>query len=437
MALKILMLRKQLTDEEKRNAQLRADLEAFNVRERELERSIEEASTEEERSTVQSAVDTFEQERQRATDAVSASDNRIRELRRQVEEAEAAQAAASAAGGEERSGAGASGAGTAAMELRAAQEFQRTGRYCFRDVRGLLRASVKSNSAGVIGPTGVGGINGGGGVSSLVDMLKLTDCTGMASYKVAYLASDAADASAITEGDAPTESEPTFGSVEFTPTNYGTIGYVSKEIRKQSPLNYAEKVQESAMRSLRRKLNNVAVTAILASDLNDTLALTAASSAANGAALFDGSLLSKIILGYGGDEDVGGAGCLFLAKADLQAFAAVRGKNEYLPVYSIIPDTNNPSVGVIKDNNGLSCRYCLSKDVTALSTATLTTSAAKTMFYGVPTNAELAMWGGFDVEVNDGYKFAEGLLTVRGEVTGDVEVSVKKGFIVVTAAKAS
>lgn len=435
MALKILMLRKQLTDEEKRNAQLQADLEAFNVRERELERSIEEASTEEERSTVQSAVDTFEQERQRATDAVSASDNRIRELRRQVEEAEAAQAAASAAGGEERSAADSSGA--ASMELRAAQEFQRTGRYCFRDVRGLLRAAVKSNSAGVIGPTGVGGINGGGGVSSLVDMLKLTDCTGMASYKVAYLASDAADASAITEGSAPTESEPTFGSVEFTPTNYGTIGYVSKEIRKQSPLNYAEKVQESAMRSLRRKLNNVAVTAILASDLNDTLALTAASSATNGAALFDGSLLSKIILGYGGDEDVGGAGCLFLAKADLQAFAAVRGKNEYLPVYSIIPDTNNPSVGVIKDNNGLSCRYCLSKDVTALSTATLTTSAAKTMFYGVPTNAELAMWGGFDVEVNDGYKFAEGLLTVRGEVTGDVEVSVKKGFIVVTAAKAS
>ena len=66
MALKILMLRKNLTDEEKRNAQLRADLEAFNTRERELERSIEEASTEEERSTVQSAVDTFEQERQQA-----------------------------------------------------------------------------------------------------------------------------------------------------------------------------------------------------------------------------------------------------------------------------------------------------------------------------------------------------------------------------------
>lgn len=436
MALKILMLRKRLSDEEKNNATLRARLAPFAQREKELERSIEEASSEEERSAVQAAVEAFESERDAAQQAVTASDALISELRGQIETAEREQQAAANAG---NAGRGAEPGRQGGMTLREAEAFQREGRHVYRDVRSLLRATPLLTSAtGVVGPTGVDGINDGFvGVSSLVDLLKVTDCTGMASYKVVYLAGDAADAAAITEGSSPTESEPTFGSVELTPSNYGTIGYISNEIAKQTPLNYEEKVRESARRSLRRKLNSVAATAILASGLNNSLALSAAAAATTGAAFFDGALLSNIILGYGGDEDTGGVGVLFLTKEDLKAFAAVRGKNEYLPVYSIVPDAANPSVGVIKDNNGLSCRYCLSKDIKSLSTLTLTTTATKTMFYGVPSNAELALWGGFDVRVDSSYKFAEGLLAIRGEVTADVDVTVKSGFTVVTAKKAA
>lgn len=436
MALKILMLRKQLTDEEKNNAALRAKLAPFAQREKELERSIEEAGTDEERSTVQAAVEAFESEREAAQQAVTASDALISKLRGQIEAAEQEQQAAASNGGEGR---GTSPGLQGGMELREAQEFQRTGRHVYRDVRSLLRATPLLTSAtGVVGPTGVDGINDGFvGVSSLVDLLKVTDCTGMANYKVVYLSGDAADAAAITEGSAPTESEPTFGSVELTPSNYGTIGYISNEIAKQTPLNYEAKVRESARRSLRRKLNTVAVTAILASSLNESMDLSAAASATTGAAFFDGALLSNIILSYGGDEDTGGVGVLFLTKEDLKAFAAVRGKNEYLPVYSITPNAANPSTGIIKDNNGLSCRYCLSKDIKSLSTLTLATTAAKTMFYGVPSNAELALWGGFDVRVDSSYKFAEGLLAIRGEVTADVDVTVKGGFTVVTAKKAA
>ena len=75
MALKILMLRKRLTEEEKNNAALRAKLASFAQREKELERSIEEASTDEERSTVQAAVETFESEREAARQAVTASES--------------------------------------------------------------------------------------------------------------------------------------------------------------------------------------------------------------------------------------------------------------------------------------------------------------------------------------------------------------------------
>lgn len=427
MALKVLMLNNKLRAEEANLTTLRGQLAGFATRETELATMIEQATTEEERSAVEREVETFESERSAAQTAVTACEQRISDLRASIAEAEAAQAAATS-GEQQRS---AAPAGGRTMELREAQEFQRTGRHSYRDVRSILRAApLKTTSTGVIGPVDVSGVNEGFvGVSSLIDLIKVTDCTGMSSYKVAYLAGDAADAAAITEGSAPTEGEPSFGSVELTPTNYGTIGYISKEIRKQSPLNYEEQVRLSARRSLRRKMNNVAVTAITASTLNDKLTLTGA----KGADMINHTLLSEIILAYGGDEELGGAGVLFLAKEDLRAFAAVRGKNEYLPVYSIVPDASNPNTGVIKDNNGLSCRYCISKDVTALSTLTPTASAKTTMFYGNPACAEMALWGGFDVEVNDGYKFAEGLLTVRGEVTGDVEVTVKGGFVVVEA----
>ena len=175
-------------------------------------------------------------------------------------------------------------------------------------------------------------------------------------------------------------------------------------------------------------LLTIAVDKILASGLNTTMALKGAS----GAALFTPTLLSDIILSYGGDEGVEGAAVLTLAKDDLKAFAAVRGKNEYLPVYTIVPDTDNPSGGVIKDNHGLSCRYCLNKNVTALSKASLSASPVKTMFYGNPQCAEMGLWGGVEVTVNEGYKFGEGLLTILGEVTADADVTVNKGFVVVT-----
>ena len=443
--LRTILLAKQIRDKEAELEALRARDAEFQTREADLAEAIESAETDEERSAVEESVTALETEQNEASEQRGRLEGELAELRTQLTEAEAAQAEAMNNNNREERSAAPAGASRQRgenrmnhMELRDADAFQKSGRHTYTDIRSLLRAAVTTGSGGVVGPTGVGGINDAiGGLSALVDMLKGTDCTGMTGYKVALMTGDAADAAAITEGSAPTESEPTFDSVTLTPTNYGTVGYVSKEIRKQSPLNYEEKVRESARRALRRKLNAVAANAILASTLNTAHALEADKSATKGSVLFDEKLLSNIILAYGGDEGVEGSACLYLNKADLLAFAAIRGKNEYLPVYSITPDAANPSTGIIKDNNGLSCRYCLSKDLTALSTATLTTTATKHMFYGNPQCAELALWGGFEVEVNEGYKFAEGLLTVRGEVTADVDVTVKNGFVVVTAKKAA
>lgn len=435
--LKVIMLRKKKEQLEQREAEVRSKLAGFKKREDELAQAIADA-TEEDTSDIEAAVSELETNQADTKAELKKIRDDLDKVIGEIEEAEKAQeeALAGETGGDDTGDDGEERSRRRSVrryDTRAAAEFQRTGRRTVKDVRSFIRSAVLSSSAGVVGPTGVGGINNPiAGPSALIDLLKITDCTGMAAYKVAVMKADGT-AAAITEGSAPAESEPTFAEVTFSPASFGTLAYVSKEIRKQSPLTYEEKVYESARRALRKKLNGVAAAAIIGSSLNDKYEIAAAT----GAAAFDANLLSNIILAYGGDEGVDGEAVLFLNKADLKAFAAVRGTNEYLPVYSIIPDAGTPSTGVIRDNNGLSCRYCLCSDVAALSTANLTTTAKATMFYGNPQAAELALWGGFDVEVNDGYKFAEGLLTVRGEVTGDVDVTAQGGFVVVNAKKSS
>ena len=425
--LKIMVLRKRHRKMLEDAAALRTQLAGFKTRETDLAAQVEAAATDEEIAAAAAAVAEMESAQRTAQERLNTIIEEAEAVQQELSAAEAAADAAGAGDPEESRG-------RTSDFARRCREFQRTGRMVYENARSMVqRAAIATTTAGVIGPTGVSGINDAAGntVSDFLDLIKIVDATGMASYKVAYMIADAT-AAARTEGTVPTESTPSFGFVELTPKLTGLITYVSREIRKQSPLQYESKVNESTTRALRRVLSKAAIDAALASSLNDTLSLSGSS----GAALFTPTLLSDIILAYGGDEGIDGAAVLVLNKADLKAFAAVRGKNEYLPVYSITPDAANPSMGVIKDNNGLSCRYCLNQNVPALSTSTLSSTAEKTMIYGNPQCLEMPLWGGVDVTVNEGYKFGEGLLTVRGEVTAGAGVTVKNGFIVVSAKSA-
>lgn len=82
MALKVLMLRKRLTDAKKALEELRALDESFVTREAELETSISEVNTEEERDAVSAAIDEFEADKQ-------AHEDKKADLERQVADLEA------------------------------------------------------------------------------------------------------------------------------------------------------------------------------------------------------------------------------------------------------------------------------------------------------------------------------------------------------------
>lgn len=88
MALKVLLLRKKLTERQEALKELERAAEAFEAREKELEADIEEAKTDEERSVVEEAVETFEQERSKNSNDQKTLRGEIEALEKEIRETE-------------------------------------------------------------------------------------------------------------------------------------------------------------------------------------------------------------------------------------------------------------------------------------------------------------------------------------------------------------
>ena len=302
-----------------------------------------------------------------------------------------------------------------------AQEFRSTGK---KTIKAKELRAVTIASGTIATPTEVNPyINPTfNQVSSIVDLVKVTNAEGMGAYKVAYEVS-IGTTSAQTEGEEITESNPTYNFKTITPASYGIVSYITNQVMKQSPLDYEGKIVDSAEKSLRVKAASIITNAIV----NDTL-LAKPSNLAISA--IDDTTLRNIAMSYGSDETIYGNAWLFLTKADLIAFGDVRSDTTLQAVYEITPDTGNPNTGTIKDG-GLSVRYCLNPNLTALADASATDV---TMFYGQPENFELALFGDYEVKVSEDYAFTSNMLTIRGTMDLGGAVVKKDGFIAVTKA---
>lgn len=293
-------------------------------------------------------------------------------------------------------------------ETRAA-EFAKSGTMTIDNAE--ARATLVSSGT-LATPTEVAGINDriGAKVSSIVDLVKITDASGMGAYKVAYEDTDAT-AATQTEGAAYNESDATFNFVEIKPQTEAILSYISKQARKQTPLNYAAKVNDAALVALRKRAAKIITDKLVASELNTKL---------TGVAL-DEIALRKIAFNYGGDESIVGAATLFINKADLIALGDVRGSDKKA-VYEITPDASNPNTGIIKDG-GLSVPYCINSNL-----------ASGTLVYGQAHNFELALFSNYEIKVSEDFAFNKGLLTIGGDVELGGDVVVKGGFVVATVA---
>lgn len=308
-----------------------------------------------------------------------------------------------------------------------AREFLDTGRRSIptEEVRAVLV------SGGTLAtPTQVSGINDllGRGISSILDLVYVENCQGMSAHRVAYLSAETDEAGVQTEGSAVANKEPTFGYVTIQPTSIGCYAQISKQTKKQTPLQYESKVTALALKSLRKKAVSTIVSALQASTLVQSLS---ASLDANNKGKIDEKTLRNIVLAYGGNEDVVGGAVLFLNKDDLVAFGDVRGTNEKKAVYEITPDGENTNMGTIKDG-GLSVRYCIVSGLTACAGTSKGASAIKTMFYGDPKCFELDLFSDYEVRVSEDFAFTSLMDTIVGDAEIGGDVVVKNGFVAVT-----
>ena len=271
--------------------------------------------------------------------------------------------------------------------------------------------AVLVSSGSIATPTEVAGIHDiiGARVSSIVDMVKVVNASGMGAYKVAYQITDA-EAAAQVEGETYQTSDATFGLVTITPETKAILSYISKQTQKQSPLNYQAKVEESALVALRAAAAKMVTEKIVASTLTTPLAVTA----------IGADTLRKVAFSYGGDEGIEGGATLFLNKKDLIKFGDARGQNEKKAVYEITPDASNPNTGIIKDG-GLTVPYCIDSHL-----------AEGTMIYGAAHACELALFSDYEIKVSEDFAFDKGMLAIRGDVELGADVVKQGGFVKVT-----
>jgi len=263
-------------------------------------------------------------------------------------------------------------------------------------------------------------------VPSIVDEVDVLDLEGMGSYKIPYEIS-ISEADETAEGESYNESDPQYGYVTLTADTVTVLSQISKQVKKQTPVNYQTKVEDSAYKALKKKAAAIITNEIATSTLSKTVNIDVVA----GKGAITDKTLRNIALNYGSADAVMGDAVLMLTQADLVAFGDVRSDTTLQAVYEITPNTANPNTGTISDG-GLTVRYILNSNLTPISGTAQGSTAVVGMIYGQPRCCALGLFSGYEVLVSEDFAFDKGMLTIRGDVEMDAKVQVLNGFNVVT-----
>lgn len=286
-----------------------------------------------------------------------------------------------------------------------AEEFVRTGRMVM-ETRQLL------STGNIAKPTNVGGINGLAAVASdIVDDVHAFALNGVGTWRAAYKVTDAA-AAAVTEGSAVGGTASTYNYVDISPAEWGILDEISKQVKKQSPLDYQGAIEDSAVIALRDYASDAIITAVKASTISQKVFSRA----------LDQNFLRSTVLGF---RPIKGKGAckLYLCAADLATLGAVRGTNEKRALYEITFSDESNTAGTIKEGG------------MAVSFRILDKLTTGTQLYGQPGTIDMPMWGNYAVETDEGGDyFKRSMIGIKGTQTAGADLVAKHGMQVIKQA---
>ena len=285
-----------------------------------------------------------------------------------------------------------------------ADEFMRTGRMVM-ETRQLL-------STGTIAkPTNVGGINGlAASANDIVDDVHAFALQGVGTWRAAYKDTEA-EAAAVTEGEAVAGTASTYNYVDINPAEWGVLDEISKQVKKQSPLDYQGAIEDSAVVALRDYASNVILTKVKASALAQKVTRA-----------LDKDFLRNTVLGF---RPIRGKGAckLYISQGDLATLGAVRGTNEKRALYEITFSDDTNTAGTIQEGG------------MAVSFRILDKLADGTQLYGQPACIDMPMWDNYAVETDEGGDyFKRSMIGIKGTQTAGADLVAKNGMQVITQA---
>ena len=281
----------------------------------------------------------------------------------------------------------------------------------------------------LVQPTGADSqIHGdGAAISSILDMVQVVDLTGLGSYEVPYLISEfdgtVGNITSKSGQARSNSSDPSFGISVLKPVEVTTTSYVDRNIAKLSPANYYARVQEMALRALRRSAVNLIVNG---DSLDATKTMYGIKNALNKAgssiiktgtySSIDVDTLDELYFAYGANSELGGAANLLLKKAALKAFGELRGTNEKQRLFKITP-SGNGNTGIIADG-GVQIPYVLTPEL-----------ADGDLVYGNPLHYLLGLFGDYEIRIDESVKAIERMHTILGDVALGGNVIEHEGFV--------
>ena len=295
----------------------------------------------------------------------------------------------------------------AAPEKGKADEFMRTG--CMTiNTRQLL-------STGYIAkPTNVGGISGlAAAANDICDDVHAFPLDGVGTWRAGYKATDAA-AAAVTEGSAVGGTASTYNYVDISPAEWGVLDEISKQVKKQSPLDYQGAIEESAVIALRNYASNVIVTKVKASTLAEK----------KYSVTLNQNYLRSVILGYRAIKGKGPCR-LYISKGDLATLGAVRGTNEKKAVFEITFENEEKTAGTIQDG-GMATPFRILDQLTD-----------GVQLYGQPMTIDMPMWGNYEVSTDEGGDyFKRSMIGIKGTQTAGADLVAKNGMQIISQSAA-